>query len=112
MQQPTALAVPEGNYSGRTVKEESCSPVATSVIVTIKDGKVCWEHGLNASNQWAGTIDPAGAVSARVPGRPGTKAAGQAVNGGAMSIEMTYPECANPIRIKLLGMIGTASACP
>jgi len=112
MQQAPALAAPEGNYIGRTVREENCSPVAKSVIVTITGGKVCWEHDLNVSAQWAGTIDPAGAVAARVPARPGTSAAGQVVNGGAMSIDMTYPECANPIRIKLINMIGAASACP
>jgi hypothetical protein len=112
LQPASTLAVPEGNYSGRTVREESCSPAAESIIVTVKSGKICWEHDLSAANQWAGTIDPAGAVAARVRDRPGTSAAGQVVNGGAMSIEMTYPGCANPIRIKLLGMIGTASACP
>jgi hypothetical protein len=111
-QQGSTASVPDGNYSGRTAREESCSPVAKSIIVTIKDGKVCWEHELSFSNQWAGTIDPAGAVDARVPGRPGTSAAGVVVNGGTMSIEMTYPECAYPIRLKLLGMIGAASACP
>jgi hypothetical protein len=112
LQPASMLAVPEGNYSGRTVREESCSPAAESIIVTVKSGKICWEHDLSAANQWAGTIDPAGAVAARVRDRPGTSAAGQVVNGGAMSIEMTYPGCANPIRIKLLGMIGAASACP
>jgi hypothetical protein len=112
MQQAPALAVPEGNYSGRTVREESCSPAAESIIVTVKSGKICWEHDLSVPNQWAGTIDPAGTVAARVRDRPGTSAAGQVVNGGAMNIEMTYPGCANPIRIKLLGMIGSASACP
>ena len=112
MQQAPALAAPKGNYIGRTAREENCSPVAKSVIVTIKGGKVCWEHDLNVSAQWAGTIDPAGAVAARVPAQPGTSAAGQVVNGGAMSIDMTYPECANPIRIKLINMIGAASACP
>ena len=112
LQPASTLAVPEGNYSGRTVREESCSPAAESIIVTVKSGKICWEHDLSAANQWAGTIDPAGAVAARVRDRPGTSAAGQVVNGGAMSIEMTYPGCANPIRIKLLGMIGAASACP
>ena len=112
MQQAPALAAPEGNYIGRTAREENCSPVAKSVIVTIKGGKVCWEHDLNVSAQWTGTIDPAGAVAARVPAHPGTSAAGQVVNGGAMSIDMTYPECANPIRIKLINMIGAASACP
>jgi hypothetical protein len=112
MQQPPALAAPEGNYIGRTVREENCAPVAKSVIVTIKGGKVCWEHDLNVSAQWAGTVDPAGAVAARVPAQPGTSAAGQVVNGGAMSIDMTYPECANPIRIKLINMIGAASPCP
>jgi hypothetical protein len=112
LQPASTLAVPEGNYSGRTVREESCSPTAESIIVTVKSGKICWEHDLSAANQWAGTIDPAGAVAARVRDRPGTSAAGQVVNGGAMSIEMTYPGCANPIRIKLLGMIGAASACP
>jgi hypothetical protein len=111
-QQGSTASVPDGNYSGRTAREESCSPVAKSIIVTIKDGKVCWEHELSFSNQWAGTIDPAGAVDARVPGRPGTSAAGVVVNGGTMSIEMTYPECAQPIRLRLLGMIGAASACP
>ena len=111
-QQDSTPAVPEGNYSGRTVREENCAPLAKSVIVTIKGGKVCWEHELNVSNQWAGTIDPAGAVTASVRDRPGTSAAGQVVNGGAMSIDMTYPECANPIRIKLINMIGMASACP
>jgi hypothetical protein len=110
--QNAALAVPEGNYSGRTVKEDSCSPFARSVIVTIKDGRVCWEHDLNFSNQWAGTIDPLGVIDARVLGRPGTSASGQLVNGGAMSIDMTYPECASRIRIKLVGMIGTATPCP
>ena len=112
MQQAPALAAPEGNYIGRTAREENCSPVAKSVIVTIKGGKVCWEHDLNVSAQWTGTINPAGAVAARVPAQPGTSAAGQVVNGGAMSIDMTYPECANPIRIKLINMIGAASACP
>ena len=110
--QAPALAAPEGNYIGRTAREENCSPVAKSVIVTIKGGKVCWEHDLNVSAQWTGTIDPAGAVAARVTAQPGTSAAGQVVNGGAMSIDMTYPECANPIRIKLINMIGAASACP
>ena len=112
VQPATTLAVPEGNYSGRTIREESCSPAAESIIVTVKGGKICWEHDLSVPNQWAGTIDPAGAVAARVRDRPGTSAAGQVVNGGAMSIEMTYPGCANPIRIKLLGLIGSASACP
>ncbi len=110
-QQNSAVSIPNGNYSGRTAREESCSPVAKSIIVTIKDGKVCWEHEMSFSNQWAGTVGPDGAVDARVAGRPGTSAAGFLVNGGTMSIEMMYPECERPIRIKLLGMIGAASAC-
>ncbi len=112
VQENAALSMPDGDYSGRTIRDESCSPAAESVIVTIKDGRVCWEHELKAPNRWAGTIDPAGIIQARADSRPGTRATGRIVNGGAMSVEMAYPDCANPVRLKLLGMIGKASTCP
>lgn len=105
------LAVPDGDYIGRTSREEGCSQAVTSVIVTIKDGMVCWQHDLNFANRWSGTIAPSGAVDARVRGRTGTSATGQVVNGGTMSIEMTYPECNSRIRINQLHMIGVASSC-
>jgi hypothetical protein len=112
VQENGAPSVPDGDYSGRTSRDESCSPIAESLIVTIKDGRVCWEHDLKSSNRWAGTIDRTGVIEARAQSRPGTSATGHIVNGGAMSVEMRYPDCANPIGLKLLGMIGTASACP
>jgi hypothetical protein len=112
VQENAALSIPDGDYSGRTARDEGCSPAAESVIVTIKGGRVCWEHELKSPNRWAGTIGPDGIIQARADGRAGTRATGRIVNGGAMSVEMAYPDCANPVRLKLLGMIGKASTCP
>jgi hypothetical protein len=112
LQTNLATPVPDGNYSGRTVKNDSCSSAAESVIVTIRNGKVCWEHGLKTSARWAGSIASDGIVRARSDASPSMAAAGYARNGGAMNIEMTYPDCAEPVRLKLLGMIGAASVCP
>ena len=54
LQPASTLAVPEGNYSGRTVREESCSPAAKSIIVTVKSGKICWEHDLSVREPMGG----------------------------------------------------------
>lgn len=105
--------LPNGMYKGRAGKDESCGAKAGPVIVTIRDGRICWEHGLGFENKWEGSVGADGTVEAKVRGRSGTRASGSAINGGAMSIDMTYPECQNPIRIQLGGMIpGAPAPCP
>jgi hypothetical protein len=108
----TAVALPEGIYNGRASREDSCAAEAASVQVTIKDGKICWEHKTAFENKWEGSVGPDGVVEAKTRGRNATHAAGRVVNGGSMSIEMTYPECQNPIRMQLSGMIsGSPAPC-
>jgi hypothetical protein len=108
----SVTVLPDGMYKGRASREDSCAAKADPVIVKIKDGRICWEHGLGFENKWEGSVSAGGAVDAKVRGRSGTSASGSAINGGAMSIDMTYPECRNPIHIQLGGMIpGTPAPC-
>lgn len=103
--------VADGVYRGMFRAEESCSARATMLPITIKDGKICWEHPLSFTNKWQGAVDSGGAINARVIGRNGTLATGEVRNGGG-NLELTYPECRNPIKVQINGIYpGEPSPC-
>lgn len=100
--QSQAPAVADGRYSARALA--ACGAKQDYFSVDVKGGRISWDHEfLGIRYHWDGTVDGAGAVSAKVPNFPGYTATGRFTESGEKTIQMHYPHCtAGPVTMEII----------